>query len=178
MIPRRIMVIGCSGSGKSTFARALAGKLTLPLIHLDAEYWLPGWAQPPRDVWREKVATLVACDTWVMDGNYTGTFDLRMPRADMIVFLDLPRYVCLRGILLRPLRYWGQQRPDMAPGCIERFDGSFVRYVWEFRARQRPRVMDALARFAKNAKLVHLRTRREASAVLVDPSLPSLQKAA
>jgi adenylate kinase family enzyme len=163
---QRILVIGCSGAGKSTLARRLSVQLALPLIHLDAEYWLPGWQQPLRAEWRAKVERLAARDQWVMDGNYAGTFDLRMPRADMIVFIDVPRLACLRGILWRPLRYWGQQRPDMAPGCIERYDWPFVRYVWGFRDRERPKITQALETLGGGAKLVHLRTRREVGAFL------------
>ncbi len=178
MRPRRIMVIGCSGAGKSTFARALARELDLPLVHLDAEYWLPGWAQPTRDAWRAKLAAIVARKAWVLDGNYASAFDISMPRADIIVFLDLPLHVSLRGILWRPLRHWGRQRPDMAPGCIERYDWPFFKYVWQFREKQRPRIIDGLARFAKHAKLVHLRTRRKVRAVLADPAkLPFLKAA-
>ncbi len=166
----RILVIGCSGAGKSTLARRLAGKLGLPLIHLDAAYWLPGWQEPPRDVWRRTVADLVAADQWVMDGNYSGTFDLRMPRADMVVFLDLPRLVCLRGILWRPLRYWGKQRPDMGPGCIERYDWPFVQYVWGFRDTQRPKILQAIKTLGETAELVHLRSRAEVKAFLANPA--------
>lgn len=176
--PQRILVIGCSGAGKSTLARDLAMELALPLIHLDAEYWLPGWQQPPREIWRAKVVELVAREQWVMDGNYVGTFDLRMPRADVIVFLDLPRLVCLAGILWRPLRWWGKQRPDMGPGCIERYDWPFVKYVWSFRDRERPKIMAALRTLGGGAKLVHLRSRREVRALLADPAAMILPKAA
>lgn len=174
----RILVIGCSGAGKSMLARGLAARLALPLIHLDAEYWLPGWQQPARADWREKVAGLAERGTWVMDGNYAGTFDIRMPRADVIVFLDLPRFVCLKGILWRPLRYWGRQRPDMGPGCIERYDWPFVKYVWSFRDRERPKIMAALETLGAGAKLVHLRSRREVRALLADPAAMMLPKAA
>jgi adenylate kinase family enzyme len=170
MPPRRILVIGCSGAGKSTLARRLSGKFGLPLIHLDAAYWLPGWKEPPRELWRRTVADLVARDQWVMDGNYSGTFDLRMPRAEMIVFLDLPRLVCLRGILWRPLRYWGKQRPDMGLGCIERYDWPFVQYVWGFRDTQRPKIFQAIKTLGETAELVHLRSRNEVRAFLADPS--------
>ena len=85
---RRILVIGCSGAGKSTLAQGVAERLALPLIHLDAVYWLPEWQQPQRPDWRSKVAALAAQDAWVMDGNYAGTFDLRMPRPH---FADFPR---------------------------------------------------------------------------------------
>ncbi len=170
LMPQRILVIGCSGAGKSTLARKLAEGLVLPLIHLDAEYWLPGWQQPARAHWREKVAELAARETWVMDGNYAGTFDLRMPRAEVIVLLDVPRWLCLWGILWRPLRFWGQQRPDMAPGCIERYDWPFVKYVWGFRDRQMPMITAALSTLGAGAKLVHLRSRREVRALLADPT--------
>jgi adenylate kinase family enzyme len=168
--PQRILVIGCSGAGKSTLGRALAGRYGLPLIHLDHEYWLPGWGEPRREVWRETVKGLVARDAWVMEGNYSSTFDIRMPRADMIVFLDMPVITCLRGILWRPLRHWGKQRPDMAPGCIERYDWPFVKYVWLFRQKQRPVIVAALERYGKTARLAHLKSRSEARAFL--QSLP------
>lgn len=176
--PQRILVIGCSGAGKSTLARQLAEQLSLPLIHLDAEYWLPGWQQPSREAWRAKAAGIAARAQWVMDGNYAGTFDLRMPRADVIVFLDLPRLVCLRGILWRPLRYWGMQRPDMGEGCIERFDWPFVQYVWSFGDKERPKITAALTSLGAGAKLVHLRSRREVRALLAQPAALMSLKAA
>ncbi len=178
MGPQRILVIGCSGAGKSTLARRLSEKLALPLIHLDAEYWLPGWKQPDRPAWRAKAAELAQRERWVMDGNYASTFAQRMPRADVVVFLDLPRLVCLKGILWRPLRYWGQQRPDMAPGCVERYDRAFVKYVWGFRDRERPKIITALETLGAGAKLVHLRSRREAMALLADPAAMMSPKAA
>jgi adenylate kinase family enzyme len=175
---RRILVIGCSGAGKSTLARALAERLHLPLVHLDHEYWLPGWGQPPKPQWREKVTRLVARDTWVMDGNYAGTFDVRMPRAQAIVFLDLPTPVCLAGILWRPARHWGRQRPDMGPGCIERYDWPFVKYVWGFREKERPRILAALETLGARADLVHVRSRREVRALLGAMASVALPKAA
>ncbi len=174
----RILIIGCSGAGKSTLARDLAARTALPLVHLDHEYWLPGWDQPPREVWRTKVAALVAGDAWVMDGNYENTFDLRMPRAEMIVFLDLPRSTCLRGILWRPLRYWGKQRPDMGPGCIERYDWPFVKYVWNFGTRQRPKIIAAMQKHGAHAVVVHLRSRRAVRDFLDSFSQPAIRTAA
>ncbi len=167
MTAQRILVIGCSGAGKSTLARALSDKLQLPLIHLDREYWLPGWKEPARANWRATVEMLAAREAWVMDGNYASTFDLRMPRADAIIVLDLPRLVCMWGILSRPLRYWGQQRPDMGEGCIERYDWPFVRYVWNFRRDYFPKIMTAISQLQTGANVVFLHSRRDVQALVV-----------
>jgi adenylate kinase family enzyme len=177
LVPRRILVIGCSGAGKSTLARGLAARLALPLIHLDAAYWLPNWQHPQKSAWRAKVASLVAREAWVMDGNYAATFDLRMSRAEVIVLLDLPRHVCLRSILWRPIRFWGEQRPDMGEGCIERYDWPFVKYVWGFRDRELPKITAALETLGAGAKLVHLRSRDQVRALLADPAALMLPKA-
>jgi adenylate kinase family enzyme len=157
---QRILIIGCSGAGKSTLARALAEKLALPLIHLDREYWLPGWKEPARAAWRAKVESLAATECWVMDGNYASTFDLRMPRADAVIVLDLPRITCLWGILTRPLRHWGRQRPDMGAGCIERYDWPFVLYVWRFKRDQMPKIMMAISQLRAETKIMFLHSRR------------------
>lgn len=178
MTAQRILVIGCSGAGKSTLARALAERLGLPLIHLDHEYWLPGWAQPSRADWRSKVTALLTREAWVMDGNYASTFDLRMTRAEVIVFLDLPRHTCMRGILWRPLRHWGRQRPDMGPGCIERYDWPFVKYVWHFRNKERPKILSAIKAYGAHARLVHLTSRGQVRAFLAEQPGLATAKAA
>ena len=115
---QRILVIGSPGAGKSTLASRLAGRLGLPLIHLDREYFGPGWTMPSKDEWRERVKALAARPAWVMDGNYASTFDIRVPRATAIVWLDLPRWQCLaERALAGGARITGGRRPDLGPDC-------------------------------------------------------------
>jgi len=92
-----------------------------------------------------------------MDGNFGGTQDLRMERADTIIHLDLPRWRCLARILKRWYAYRALDRPDMAPGCRERFDWSFLVWVWNFRSRDRPRLLDRLERWSPGRTVVTLR---------------------
>lgn len=141
----RVVVIGCSGAGKSTFSMRLAALTGLPLVSLDAEHWQPGWVEPQPAAWRAKVAGLAARDAWIMDGNYGGTFDLRLPRADTAIWFDYPRHVCLRRVLWRIATSYGQVRPEMAPGCPEQLDLGFLHYVWSFDAKVRPSIGRALA---------------------------------
>ncbi|MFI7214593.1 hypothetical protein [Micromonospora maritima] len=98
---RRILVVGSSGAGKSTLAGELARRLDLPLIHLDRHYWRPGWTAPDPVEFRAEVAALAARPAWVMDGNYAGTLDLRLPRADALVLCDPSRVRCLTRVLRR-----------------------------------------------------------------------------
>jgi adenylate kinase family enzyme len=157
---QRVMVIGSPGAGKSTFARAIAERLGLPLIHLDAEYWQAGWVEPPAGQWRARVAELVAGEQWMIDGNYGGSMDLRLTRADTVVWLDYPTRVCLTRALRRIWRYRGQTRPDMAEGCPESFNWGFLHYIATFRRAKRPGIVRGLARFA--GEVVQLRTPRDA----------------
>src|SRR5215470_8299564 len=149
---RRVMVVGSSGSGKTTFARALAEKLRLPLVELDRYYWRAGWNEPTGAEWRKSVADLAATPDWVMDGNYSGTFDLRMPIADAIIWLDYPRAICLRRALARTMRGYGRPR-DGLTGCPERFDWEFLQSVWEFPSKHRPRIESAIRELGPHARL-------------------------
>lgn len=158
---RRILVIGSGGAGKSTFARRLGGLLGLEVIHLDALYWSAGWVETPKDVWRERVGELVRREAWVMDGNYSGTLELRLAACDTVVFLDLPRAACVWGILKRAFIYRRATRPDMARGCPERVTADFLRWVWNYPARARPKVLKLLAEHAGGRRVVRLRTRAE-----------------
>lgn len=139
-LPARILVLGPSGAGKSTLARRIGASLGCPVVHLDSLYWTAGWVPSEPAMFRAKVAAAAVGDTWVMDGNYTSTLDLRLPRADTVVWLDLPRRVYFPRALWRSLRNYGQQRPDIGPGCPERFDPGFFRtWVWTYPSHSRAR---------------------------------------
>jgi adenylate kinase family enzyme len=141
---RRVVILGSSGAGKSTFARALGARLGLPVVHLDALFWRPGWVEPENEAFRAAVAAALAGDAWISDGNYVSrTFDLRLPRADTVIFLSQPRWLCVFRILWRWLTAFGHTRPDMAPGCQENFTWDFFLWTWRFEAKHAPRILAA-----------------------------------
>lgn len=140
----RVVVIGSGGSGKSTFSAELGRATRLPVIHLDREFWRPGWKETPKEEWTNRVAELIAGERWIMDGNFGGTREMRVRAADTIIFLDLPRRVCLYRILKRTVKYHGRSRPDMAEGCHERFDLEFILWIWNYKHRSRKRVLAEL----------------------------------
>ena len=156
---RRVLVIGSGGAGKSTLAAEIGAALGLPVLHLDALYWRAGWVPTPEAEWRARVAELVARDAWVMDGNYGGTLDVRLAACDAVVFLDLPRWLCLARVLRRRLRHAGGARPDMAPGCPEQLSWAFVRWIWSYPRRRRPAILRRLAALPPDRRVVVLDSR-------------------
>ena len=110
---RRIVVTGLAGSGKSTLSLALAAKTSLPVIHLDLHFWKPGWVAPSETEWRARQCDVLAGDAWIADGNYHETLDLRLERADTVVFLDMPWWRCSGRALLRGFRMPG----ELPEGC-------------------------------------------------------------
>lgn len=159
---QRIMIIGPSGSGKSTLARALGKRLGLPVVHLDRAYWGPGWVAPRKDVWRGTVAELAANDTWVMDGSYSSTVDLRLPRTECVIWLDLPRRIYFPRTVWRLIRHYGRERGDVGRGCPERFDLGFFRdWVWTYPSRGRPRDAALMAKLPAHIRAVVLRSPRQ-----------------
>lgn len=167
---QRVLVIGISGAGKSTFSRALADRTGLPLVHLDKAFWQPGWVETRRPQWRENVVELAAAARWIIDGNYASSLDLRLPRADAVIWFDYPRLVCLARALRRVAASYGRVRADMGAGCPERIDLDFLRYIWRFNDRQRPRIIAALAQFG--AHLDPVVFRRDADVARYLDSVP------
>ena len=140
---QRILVMGSSGSGKSTFARRLSDATGIPFVSLDALFWKPGWQPSEASTFESCVAETTRQPRWVMDGNYIsqGAGNLRRQLADTVIWFDLPRRTCMAGILRRIVRSYGQVRPEMAEGCPEKIDLEFFRYVWTYRHRQRPKLL-------------------------------------
>ena len=163
---QRVLVIGCAGSGKSTLARRLAAERGLPLIDLDRHYWRPGWVATPKHDWLARVAELSAGPRWVMDGNYGSSLHIRLPRADTVLWLDYPRLRCLRRALARTLKRYGRQRDGGPEGCPERLNMEFLRYIWGFPERHRPKLVAALEEFGSHARLFTLKTDRDAERLL------------
>ncbi len=161
---RRVLVIGSGGAGKTTLAARIAEATGLPLVHLDALYWHPGWVPTAPDAWRAVVAELVARPAWVMDGNYGGTLNARLAAADTIVFLDWPRIGCLWRVVKRRLRYRGRRRPSMAPGCPERLSLDFLRWIWEYPARRRPGILARIHALEGGKRVEVLRNRADVEA--------------
>jgi len=163
---KRVLIIGSSGAGKTTLALALAEKTKLPLIHLDTEYWHPGWVATPDEVWHAKVEELSARASWIMEGNYSGTFSIRMPRADTIILVTRPRWVCLARAIWRSIKYFRRTRPDLAEGCPEQFDLEFYKWIWDFPNRSQQKMDDATASIGAHAHQIIITSDREGEAFL------------
>lgn len=163
---KRVMVIGGPGSGKSTLARRLHAITGLPLFHLDQLYWQPGWRKTPKDEWERLMAELAAREEWIMDGGYSNSFHIRMPRTDTILWLDLPRRVAFPRVLKRMALGLGRVRADLAPGCPERFDWPFIEWAWTFRRAHAAKYRRALAEHASHAKVHTFARSRDANRFL------------
>jgi adenylate kinase family enzyme len=164
----RIMVIGCSGGGKSTLSRKISQRLDLPYFSMDKEFfWLPGWIKRSKDEERRLIAEVVAGGRWLMDGTGPSTFDLRVPRTQLVVWVRMPRWLCLWGICKRAFFHFGKTRPDMAPGCLERVpDREFLTYIWTFEERFAPLVVAGLDKHGPEVPVFQLKSRRDVNRLL------------
>ena len=161
---KRILLIGCGGSGKSTLARTLGKKTGLPVVHLDQIYWTPGWQPLSREEFDEKLTAELKKPEWIIDGNFDRTIPLRLEYCDAVIFLDLPRLVCLFGVIRRVLLSYGRTRPDMGEGCPEKFDLSFLKWVWNFNDQKRDKYLSLLN--ASGKIFYRIRSRRALPALI------------
>jgi adenylate kinase family enzyme len=166
---RRVLVIGSPGSGKTRLTTRLAEQLGLPAVFLDVHYWKPGWQASDPATWRQRVSELAENSEWIMDGNFSETFDLRMPRADTLVWLDFRRATCLRRVLTRTLKDYGRSRPDLPDECPEQFDMKLLRWVWDFPVKERPQIVAGIARFGAHLRAVQLADDRAVAEFLRAP---------
>ena len=163
----RVMIIGCSGAGKTTLSRKLGEKTGLPVVHLDQIWWSPGnWEHLNWEEFDRLLVVEMAKDRWILDGNYNRTLDLRLERADTVSYLDFTRWQCLRGWIGRVIKNRGRARADMAPGCAEWFDPEMAGWIWNFNRQNREKYLKKLGGW--NGELYILRSRREVKRFLRD----------
>lgn len=151
---KRVAIVGSGGVGKSTFAEELGRRTRIPVIHLDEHFWKPAWVPTPRAAWADLQVGLVSGDSWIADGNYGGTLDIRLSRADTLIVLTLPRWRCTLRALRRSVLHRG--REIQAKGCSERIDLEFLRWVWRYPTDSRPQLDQAIERFRDRLKVIEL----------------------
>ena len=151
---KRILVLGSSGSGKTTLTLRLAHALNIEAIHLDAIFWKPGWVSTPQPEWREVVRGLIQQESWIMDGTYESTLDLRIPAADAAIVLERSRLTCLWNVLKRKASVDDHSRPDAPAG--QKLDLAFLRYIWNYPKVTRPFVLDCIQQYGQEKTLFQL----------------------
>ena len=165
---KKILILGCCGAGKSTLARQLNAKTGIEIIHLDQYYWKANWQETEPTEWKKRVQKLADRPVWIMDGNYGSTLDMRIEKADTIIYLDSPTYLNLWRIIKRTWQYHGTERPDMPAGCKERFDFEFFHYVAVFNLVRRPSLLRKLAAIDQSKRVVILKGNMELTHFLRD----------
>lgn len=157
---KKIIVIGCPGSGKTTFSVALHQKTGIPLFHLDTIWHRPDRTHISREDFDERLSQILALDAWLIDGNYSRTLERRLAACDTVFFLDYPLNICLEGIRER----LGKPRSDMPWIEIEE-DAEFIEYVKAFSTEQRPGILTLLKQYSD--KEIHVfQSREQAEAFL------------
>ncbi|WP_108519404.1 DNA topology modulation protein [Bradyrhizobium algeriense] len=173
---QRVLVMGSSGSGKSTFARRLSDMTGIPFVSLDALYWKPGWVKSDTAEFRGRLTEVALQPHWVMDGNFPSHLvELRRDACDTVIWFDLPRWSCMFGVMKRIAGSYGQVRPEMAEGCPEKIDFEFFRYVWTYRRQQRPKLLDYFGGLRADQSLVCFTDRTQANDYLNEIALRQSQ---
>ena len=153
---KKIAVVGSPGSGKSTLARALHDITHIELIHLDTLFWKPGWVETPRDLWIKTQEDLIQGEEWIIEGSYQSTIDIRLNAADTIIFLDMPRCLCVWRVIKRHFMYSGKSRSDMAKGCPEMIRAQFIWDIWNFPHKERKELIRKLNNVYNDKQIIWL----------------------
>ena len=157
---KKVIVIGCPGSGKSTVSRTLHNKTGIPLYHLDMMYWNTDKTTVEKSVFLERLSAVLEKDEWIIDGNYGSTMELRMVACDTVIFLDYPLEICLDGIKERR----GKPRSDM-PWIETEEDAEFIEFIKNYEEQQKPKVLELLKKHS-DKNIIIFKSREQADAFL------------
>ncbi|SKC81959.1 DNA topology modulation protein [Maledivibacter halophilus] len=158
---KKIMIVGSAGAGKSTLARRLNEIIGIKLFHLDKLFWKPGWECISREELKEKIGSIITLDSWIIDGNYSSTMEMRLKEADTIIFLDFPLWLCLSGVIKRRFMYEGKTRPDITEGCKEKLDWEFIKWILTFPYKKRKTIHKKIKQYSEERNVFVFKNRKE-----------------
>lgn len=156
---KKVIVIGCPGSGKTTFAGKLCDKTGLMLFHLDAIWHKSDKTHITREEFDTRLLEILAKDSWIVDGNYSRTLELRLAACDTVILFDLPTHVCLEGAVSRI----GQARCDM-PWVDTELDPWLKDEIESFKEKNLPVIYDLIQKYKDGKKVIIFKSREEADA--------------
>lgn len=164
----RIMVVGSSGGGKTTLSQALASHRNLEYFSIDRDVrWISGWTQREVGEQRRILEDIVCRERWLLDGSGPSTFELRLPRTDIVIWMRLPRVTCLIGVAKRVARNYGTVRPAMAAGCPEPLPNwDFLSYIWNFEKRHAPVFLRNFEFYGPQVPIFQVKSRAQARELL------------
>lgn len=152
----KILIIGCPGAGKSTFARKLSQITGLPLYHLDMVWHKPDKTTSDTETFDKKLKEILLTDSWIIDGNYKRTLETRLELCDAVFLLDFPTDVCLQGALSRI----GTKRADF-PWLESELDEEFKKWIIDFPKNCLPQIYETLSKFNNKKQIYIFRTHKE-----------------
>jgi len=163
---QKVLIIGCCGAGKSTFSKKLQSILNVELIHLDRYYHKPNWEEPKKEEWERIVNNLIKKPSWIMDGTYIESLDIRIEKCDTLIYLDYSILKCFFRVVKRVFIDYGKKRSDMAPGCKEEFDLEFLKYVLTFNYKNRANIYNILEKVKTTKDVIILKKDKELDSFL------------
>ena len=158
---KKVIVIGCPGSGKTTFAEKLSKSTGIPLYYLDAIWHKPDRTHIPREEFDERISEIFKESEWIIDGNYKRTIEMRLKECDTVFLFDLPTEVCLQGVTERI----GKERYDL-PWLETGLDPEFKKFIEEFPKDTLPYIYNLLGEYRDKMNVIIFRSREEAGEYL------------
>jgi adenylate kinase family enzyme len=158
----KIAIIGNAGSGKSTLALELHKITGIPLYHLDQYFWKPGWQEPDRDEFEKIHNQLCDGDSWIIEGVAIRILEYRIQKADIVIFLDIPKYCCFYRIFKRAITHFGKVYFSSAKGCPEHGpDLKFLKFVWNFNSARKPAIQALFQKYQDTKKIFVVKNQHE-----------------
>ena len=158
---KKVLIIGCSGSGKSTFARKLSLATGLPLYYLDMIWHKPDKTTVSAEEFDKQLKILLAKDSWIIDGNYQRTLEMRIKECDTVFLLDIPTDICLEGAKSRI----GKKRVDL-PWLETKLDEDFEQWIRDYPNRSLPKTTALLEKYDKEKQIIVFKSREESEEYL------------